>query len=48
MGWKTRGSLEAAFEKVAFELETSTVGEPKWGEVRTGFGYHVLMVEGRK
>ncbi|KAI9811385.1 MAG: Peptidyl-prolyl cis-trans isomerase pin4 [Thelocarpon impressellum] len=48
LGWKTRGSLDPAFEKVAFELETSSTGSPKWVEVKTGFGYHLIMVEGRK
>jgi NIMA-interacting peptidyl-prolyl cis-trans isomerase 4 len=40
--------LIAEFEKVAFELEPSTTAKPKWGEVRTGEGYHIIMVEGRK
>jgi NIMA-interacting peptidyl-prolyl cis-trans isomerase 4 len=48
LGWKTRGSLDAAFEKAAYELEPSTVANPKWVEVKTGFGYHIIMVEGRK
>jgi NIMA-interacting peptidyl-prolyl cis-trans isomerase 4 len=48
LGWKVRGSLMAEFEKVAYELEPSTVGAPKIGEVRTGEGYHVVMVEGRR
>ena len=48
LGWKTRGSLEPAFEKVAFELETSSTGNPKLGECKTGHGYHIIMVEGRK
>ena len=48
LGWKTRGSLLAEFEKVAYELEPSTTGSPKYGEVKTGEGYHIMMVEGRK
>ncbi|KAF2183138.1 peptidyl-prolyl cis-trans isomerase pin4 [Zopfia rhizophila CBS 207.26] len=48
LGWKTRGSLLADFEKVAYELEPSTTGNPKWGECKTGEGYHIIMVEGRK
>ncbi|KFY59111.1 hypothetical protein V496_05842 [Pseudogymnoascus sp. VKM F-4515 (FW-2607)] len=48
LGWKRRGDLDPTFEAVAFELEASTVGNPKWGEAKTGFGYHVMMVEGRK
>jgi len=48
LGWKVRGSLLQDFEKVAYELEVSTVNAPKWGEVKTGEGYHIMMVEGRK
>ena len=39
LGWKTRGSLHGDFEKVAYELEPSTVNNPKVGEAKTGFGY---------
>ena len=48
LGWKIRGSLDPAFEKAAYELEPSTTGNPKYVEVKTGFGYHLIMVEGRK
>jgi len=48
LGWKSRGSLDPAFEKVAYDLEPSTTGSPKYVEVKTGFGYHIIMVEGRK
>jgi NIMA-interacting peptidyl-prolyl cis-trans isomerase 4 len=48
LGWKTRGDLDPAFEKIAFELEPSTTAKPKYQEVKTGFGYHIIMVEGRK
>ncbi|CAO2653110.1 Nn.00g025210.m01.CDS01 [Neocucurbitaria sp. VM-36] len=48
LGWKVRGSLLQDFEKVAYELEVSTVGKPVVGEVKTGEGYHLIMVEGRK
>ncbi|KAF1842884.1 peptidyl-prolyl cis-trans isomerase pin4 [Cucurbitaria berberidis CBS 394.84] len=48
LGWKIRGSLLADFEKVAFDLEPSTTGQPKIGEVKTSEGYHIVMVEGRK
>ncbi|KAL9946170.1 hypothetical protein ACHAQF_003968 [Verticillium nonalfalfae] len=48
LGWKSRGSLDPAFEEVAFGLEASSTGSPKWGEAKTGFGYHIIMVEGRK
>ncbi|KKZ58467.1 peptidyl-prolyl cis-trans isomerase pin4 [[Emmonsia] crescens] len=48
LGWKVRGSLNGVFEKAAYELEPSTTVNPKWTEVKTGFGYHIIMVEGRK
>lgn len=48
LGWKTRGQLLPEFEKVAYELEPSTTGSPKIGEVKTQEGYHIVMVEGRK
>jgi peptidyl-prolyl cis-trans isomerase NIMA-interacting 4 len=48
LGWKTRGSLIKEFEDVAYGLEVSTTSSPKWGEVKTKEGYHIMMVEGRK
>jgi len=43
LGWKSRGSLLAEFEKVAFELEPSTTGSPKWAEVKTSEGIKNLL-----
>lgn len=48
LGWKGRGSLIKEFEKIAWETPVSKTGSPEWREVKTGEGYHVLMVEGRK
>jgi NIMA-interacting peptidyl-prolyl cis-trans isomerase 4 len=48
LGWKVRGSLIKEFEDAAYELDPSTTGNPKWAEVKTREGYHILMVEGRK
>ncbi|KAG6012317.1 Peptidyl-prolyl cis-trans isomerase pin4 [Claviceps pusilla] len=48
LGWKTKGSLDAKFEEIAFALEPSTTNSPKIGEAKTEFGYHIIMVEGRK
>ena len=48
LGWKVRGSLDAAYEKAAYELEPSTMGNSKFVEVKTGHGYHIIMVEGRR
>lgn len=44
MGWKTKGTLDPKFEEVAFALEPSTTSSPKFVEVKTGFGYHIIMV----
>ena len=43
-----RGSLHGDFEKVAYDLEPSTTSNPKYAEVKTSHGYHIIMVEGRK
>ncbi|KAM7223883.1 putative peptidyl-prolyl cis-trans isomerase nima-interacting 4 [Rhypophila decipiens] len=48
LGWKTKGSLAPEFEAVAYGLENSTTASPKYGEAKTEFGYHIIMVEGRK
>ncbi|QPH01618.1 Peptidyl-prolyl cis-trans isomerase pin4 [Epichloe festucae Fl1] len=48
LGWKTKGSLDPKFEDIAFALEPSTTNSPKIGEAKTEFGYHIIMVEGRK
>ncbi|RAL62263.1 hypothetical protein DID88_004831 [Monilinia fructigena] len=48
LGWKGKGDLDPEFEKVAFEMEASTTTKPKYRDVKTGFGYHIIMVEGRK
>ncbi|KAI4126462.1 MAG: hypothetical protein LQ347_004968 [Umbilicaria vellea] len=48
LGWKVRGSLDAAFEKAAYDLEPSTTNNPKYVEIKSGHGYHIIMVEGRK
>lgn len=44
LGWKPRGSLDAKFEEVAFSLEVSSTGNPRYGEAKTQFGYHIIMV----
>ncbi|KAJ4292247.1 Peptidyl-prolyl cis-trans isomerase pin4 [Collariella sp. IMI 366227] len=48
LGWQTKGNLDPAFEKVAFELAASSTDKPTFERVKTGFGYHIIMVEGRK
>lgn len=48
LGWKVRGSLDSAYEKAAYDLEPSTTGNPKYVEVKSGHGYHIIMVECRR
>lgn len=45
LGEKTKEQLEKDFAMVAWALEPSTVDSPKYGEVKTGNGYHIVMVE---
>jgi len=49
LGWMVRGSMVGAFQESAFALQPSTVDKPIVSPlVKTNFGYHVIMVEGRK
>ncbi|KAF5356756.1 hypothetical protein D9756_006511 [Leucocoprinus leucothites] len=49
LGWMTRGSMVGPFQDAAFQLTPSTVDKPITTElVKTNFGYHVIMVEGRR
>ena len=50
LGWKTRGSMVGPFQDAAFGLEPSTVNNPKYTDppVKTNFGYHIIMIEGKK
>ena len=44
LGWKSKGDLDPKFEEIAFALESSSTSRPKFAEVKTGFGYHIVMV----
>ena len=44
LGWMTRSGLVQEFSNVAFELEPSTTDKPIIGQVKTKFGYHLIMV----
>ena len=46
----TRGSMVGAFQDAAFSLATSTTASPIYTDppVKTKFGYHIIMVEGKK
>lgn len=50
LGWMTRGSMVGPFQDAAFALTTSTVDKPNYTDppVKTKFGYHIIMVEGKK
>jgi len=49
LGWMTRGSMVGPFQDAAFALEPSTVDKPILSPlVKTNFGYHIIMVEGRR
>ncbi|KAG2134843.1 hypothetical protein DEU56DRAFT_738381 [Suillus clintonianus] len=49
LGWMVRGSMVGAFQDAAFALTPSTVDKPILSSlVKTNFGYHIIMVEGRR
>ena len=50
LGWMTRGSMVGPFQEAAFQLSNSTCDRPVYTDppVKTKFGYHVIMVEGKK
>eukprot|EP00744_Colponema_vietnamica_P008557 GILI01012201.1.p1 GENE.GILI01012201.1~~GILI01012201.1.p1 ORF type:complete len:142 (+),score=45.87 GILI01012201.1:27-428(+) len=44
LGWKLRGELNGVFAEAAFALQ---IGEMTAAPVKTSFGYHVILVEGK-
>ncbi|KAI5620623.1 peptidyl-prolyl cis-trans isomerase NIMA-interacting 4 [Silurus asotus] len=50
LGWMTRGSMVGPFQEAAFALSVSTMDKPVYTDppVKTKFGYHIIMVEGKK
>ncbi|KAK4313707.1 hypothetical protein Pmani_014995 [Petrolisthes manimaculis] len=50
LGWMTRGSMVGPFQDAAFALPVSTLASPVFTDppVKTKFGYHLIMVEGKK
>ncbi|KAF5368983.1 hypothetical protein D9758_002884 [Tetrapyrgos nigripes] len=49
LGWMTRGSMVGPFQDAAFALTPSTADKPILSPlVKTNFGYHIIMVEGRR
>ena len=49
LGWMTRGSMVGPFQEAAFKLDPSTPDRPMYTDppVRTKFGYHIIMIEGK-
>lgn len=50
LGWMTRGSMVGPFQDAAFALPVSSLGNPTYTDppVKTKFGYHIIMIEGKK
>ncbi|XP_022129207.1 peptidyl-prolyl cis-trans isomerase NIMA-interacting 4 [Pieris rapae] len=50
LGWMTRGSMVGPFQDAAFALPISSVTNPVYTDppIKTKFGYHIIMVEGKK
>uniref|UniRef100_A0AAZ1X0H7 Peptidyl-prolyl cis-trans isomerase n=1 Tax=Oreochromis aureus TaxID=47969 RepID=A0AAZ1X0H7_OREAU len=50
LGWMTRGSMVGPFQDAAFALPVSSMDKPVYTDppVKTKFGYHIIMVEGKK
>lgn len=50
LGWMIRGSMVGPFQDAAFSLPTSSTDKPIYTDppVKTKFGYHVIMIEGKK
>lgn len=50
LGWQTRGSMVGPFQDAAFALPVSSLANPIYTDppVKTKFGYHIIMVEGKK
>ncbi|KAI2631004.1 FKBP-like protein [Hypoxylon sp. NC1633] len=48
LGLQRKGALQPEFEQVAFSLPDSKGSNLHIGEAKTAFGYHLIVVEGRK
>ncbi|KAL5476176.1 hypothetical protein EMCRGX_G026090 [Ephydatia muelleri] len=50
LGWMNRGSMVGPFQEAAFQLEPSTVDRPSYTDppIKTQFGYHIIMIEGKR
>lgn len=50
LGWQIRGAMVGPFQDAAFALAISTIANPIYTDppIKTKFGYHIIMVEGKK
>ena len=50
LGWMDRGTMVGPFQDAAFQLPISTPANPTYTDplIETEFGYHIIMVEGKK
>ncbi|XP_055379157.1 peptidyl-prolyl cis-trans isomerase NIMA-interacting 4 [Condylostylus longicornis] len=50
LGWQSRGSMVGPFQDAAFALPVSNLNNPIYTDppIKTKFGYHIIMVEGKK
>ena len=50
LGWQTRGAMVGPFQDAAFALPVSSLANPVYTDppIKTKFGYHIIMVEGKK
>ncbi|CBY33960.1 unnamed protein product, partial [Oikopleura dioica] len=50
LGWLLRGTMVGPFQEAAFQLPISTCSNPSYTDppVKTKFGYHIIMIEGKK
>ncbi|KOX75841.1 Peptidyl-prolyl cis-trans isomerase NIMA-interacting 4 [Melipona quadrifasciata] len=50
LGWMTRGSMVGLFQEAAFALPISSISSPIYTDppIKTKFGYHIIMVEGKR
>ena len=50
LGWQIRGAMVGPFQDAAFALPVSTLASPVYTDppIKTQFGYHIIMVEGKK
>ncbi|OXA37646.1 peptidyl-prolyl cis-trans isomerase NIMA-interacting 4 [Folsomia candida] len=50
LGWMIRGSMVGPFQEAAFALPISSMDKPVYTNppIKTKFGYHIIMVEGKR